>query len=649
MTTRGTEGHAGHATTSPSGASRGTPVGRFGRRLLELCLVGASASWIAALLYRIWDRGLSTPFYRDPDVQIISAIVKTVDRHGWYLHNPDLGAPFSQQFYDFPHGGETLQLAAIRVLGLATDRFGLIINAYYLLGFGILAAVTFAVLRHLDFSRAIAWAVALLYTFLPYHFAHGEGHLFRSTYFSAPLAALLMLWILSYRATFLRSPDAPLWPWRTIRSSVRWPRVWFAVLLCTVVAITETMSVAFTLTALVTACVLLAVRDRSFVQLVAGLLAAGVIAVVFAASLAPNLRHSLEHGSNEVAARRYIHEQEAYGLRISQMVLPDEHHRLRAARDLTQRTNEHSPLSSEQGQALGVLGTVGFLVMIATVLLRGVPRRSRAPVTDRSQLVRHGGLLTLILVLFATASGLAMTLDLLGFTQIRVWNRVVVLIAFWALVTLAVGFERASRWLASRTRWAAPISALVLVALVGFSVWDTTGQLAPSGESRLVGPVKAFGEALERRLPKGASLFQLPVIAFPETPDRYAMRDYDEFLPYLWSDGLRWSYGSIKGRPEADWQELVSSDDPAPALPGLAGLGFSGIVVDTAGYADGGAAVIAKLDEAIGPQTFASPGGRWRFWDLRDYARATGRSEAELRAAARRLVGPLVDELPASR
>jgi phosphoglycerol transferase len=456
-----------------------------------------------------------------------------------------------------------------------------------------------------------------------------------------------MLWVLSFRTTFLWIPDARPRTWRAIRDAVRWPRVGVAALLCVVVALTETMTVAFTLTALVTACVLLALRDRSIVQLVAGVLVAGLVAVVVAVSLSPNLLNNLDHGSNKVVARRSIGEQEIYGLRISQMVLPSAHHRLQAARDLTARTNDTAPLStSEEGQALGLLGTVGFVTMLGVLLLRGVPRRTRAPVTDRSQLVRHGGLLTLILILFGAASGFAVTLDLLGLTQIRAWNRVVILIAFFALVTLAVGLERGSRWLASRTPRAGLISALVLVAIVGFSLWDTTGQLPPRGDPPLVGPAKHFGAALERRLPTGAALFQLPVIPFPEWPSVNGMVDYDEFIPYLWSNHLRWSYGSIKGRPEADWQQKVSSDDPGPAVTGLVGLGFSGIVVDTAGYADGGVAVTTRLNEQLGPPAVTSPGGRWKFWDLRPYADANGLTSAELRTAARGLVGPLVDKLP---
>ena len=47
-------------------------------------------------------------------------------------------------------------------------------NIYYFVGFGVVAAVTFLVLRHLRFGPVISAACALGFTFLPYHFTHGR-------------------------------------------------------------------------------------------------------------------------------------------------------------------------------------------------------------------------------------------------------------------------------------------------------------------------------------------------------------------------------------------------------------------------------------------------------------------------------------------
>jgi hypothetical protein len=95
----------------------------------------------------------------------------------------------------------------------------------------------------------------------------------------------------------------------------------------------------------------------------------------------------------------------------------------------------------------------------------------------------------------------------------------------------------------------------------------------------------------------------------------------------------------MRGRPEADWQQRVDSDDPTAQLPALLGLGFDGIVVDTAGYADGGAALTDRLTETVGPPDVVSSSGRWRFWDLRGYASKRKLSAQQLHQAARGLVG----------
>jgi hypothetical protein len=619
--------------------------------VLEYAVVGGVATGLAAWLVKVWERSLSIPFYSDPDVQFISEVVKTLDRHGWYLQNPDVGAPFGQQLYDFPHAGETLQLAAIRVMSLFTDRFGLIVNAYWLLSFAALAVATYFVLRQLQFSRSVSGAVTLLYTFLPYHFAHAEGHLFRSNYFSAPLAALLVLWVLSYRATFLTGPADAVWPWRELRRHLRWRKIAAALVLCVVIGMAETMMIAFTLTAFAATCLIVALRDQSVAQALAGALTVLVIGGTFAVALLPNLWYWHEHGTNSVAGHRIIAEQEMYGLRISQMLLPTDRHRLEAARDLTARTNDRSVLATdERGQALGLIGAVGFVVAIGALLSRGLPRRTHEGVDDRGQLLRHSGLVALVLVLFGTVSGLAIFLDLVGFTQIRVWNRVVVLIAVFAMLAVAVGLEKLGTRIA---HWRHPrlLSALGLIAVVAFGLWDTTGQVTeiPTAYPQ-VDRVQAFDGALEQRLPDGAALFQLPVSAFPEVPPSAQMQDYDEFLPYLWSDQFRWSYGATKGRADADWQKRIDSNDPTPDLPGVRGLGFDGIVVDAYGYADAGAAVTERLTAALGPPDVISPvDARWRFWDLRKYQATAGLTDGKMRAAARRLVGPQISWPTTSR
>src|SRR3954447_16288005 len=121
------------------------------RRLLGECgLIGSLSLGLACWIYRIWDTSLSLPFdNRFSDTVQITTFVKTIQEHGWMGSNPDLGAPFGTQFWDFPHAGESLQLVVVKFLSLFIHDPGLLVNVYYLGGFAAVSIVMYLVLRHL--------------------------------------------------------------------------------------------------------------------------------------------------------------------------------------------------------------------------------------------------------------------------------------------------------------------------------------------------------------------------------------------------------------------------------------------------------------------------------------------------------------------
>ena len=309
-------------------------------------------------------------------------------------------------------------------------------NLYYLGGFGVLAVVTFLVLRHLRFGYLVAAIGALVYTFLPYHFVHGEGHLYRSTYYSVPLACLLLVWAQSWRSRFLVDPDPP--PGVRLRHNLR----------------------------------LQAGRrraghlrrgrrhrddDHGVRRHAARQRRAGVGHPVEGTGAAPgercdggrDLRHLrlftlptfnyyLDHGTNRQAARRLVTESELYGLKLSRLVTPQGGHRFKPLSDLGAKAQENSQVPSEGGQALGILGTAGFLGALYGALANGMRRTSRSsgsPPTRRSRrtLGRRRSLITVLAVLFGTIGGFSILMSMAGFSQVRVWDRICMIIAFFAL------------------------------------------------------------------------------------------------------------------------------------------------------------------------------------------------------------------------
>jgi phosphoglycerol transferase len=531
----------------------------------------------------------------------------------------------------------------IKALGWVLPGYAEVMNVFYLAGFGVLAAVTTLVLRHLRIPLAIALPIALAYTLLPYHLFHQEEHLTRSTYVSAPLACLLLLWSLSWRSWFLRDPSPAKGEWRR---NVRVGRVGFALAMAIVIAGTETMTTIFTATLLGASALVAAVRWRDPRQLLVSGALIAVLAVTFVGVNLPSLLYWHQEGKNPVAGHRLITEGELYGLKISRLVLPEPGHRWDAFTELGNRGQSGTFINSEGGQALGVLGTIGFFTALIGLLGHGLRRRGRrwpGPPHERTVLGDHASLLIVLAVLCGTIAGFSTLIAVAGFGQVRTWNRIVVLIAFFALVVVALALERFLRWSERRSGRRALSAGLLCLALTAFALWD-----AQPPRPRDYAAVNAsfdsddaFVRSIDVRMPDRSEIFQWPAYPFPETYPPGRIRDHDHMRGYLHDHKhMRWSYGAVKGRPRADWQQAANTRGPVAALPGMLGLGFTGYWIDTFGYDP---ATLASVREGLAKQLRVEPlvsrDGRFLFYDLRPYAERIDRSPQALRRKAGTLFG----------
>ena len=105
-------------------------------------------------------------------------------------------------------------------------------------------------------------------------------------------------------------------------------------------------------------------------------------------------------------------------------------------------------------------------------------------------------------------------------------------------------------------------------------------------------------DALEGSLPVGAGVFQLPAAVFPEGGRAEGLPDYEPFRLYIHSHRrLRFSYGMMKGRPDAPWHLETAHLPPPEMLARLRGTGFHAVVLATAAYPP---ARIAEMRAAVG-------------------------------------------------
>ena len=89
---------------------------REGAVLLAALACVAISLLVGARELGLFKTSLSVPlrYAQVDDTKFYLALIKGVIDHGWWIDNPSLGAPFGQQLYDFPQGGDDLSLLLTR-------------------------------------------------------------------------------------------------------------------------------------------------------------------------------------------------------------------------------------------------------------------------------------------------------------------------------------------------------------------------------------------------------------------------------------------------------------------------------------------------------------------------------------------------------
>jgi phosphoglycerol transferase len=647
-------------------ASAGRRLRAHGADLGGALAVAVISLIAAALVLNVSEGHLYEPwnYASEGDTKFYLLLIKGILTHGSYQVNPSLGAPFGLQLYDFPQGGDNLSLLLIRALGLFSHNPAWVLNVFFLLTFALVAVSAFAALRLLGVSVGASVVGACIFALLPYHFYRGESQVLLSAYYGVPLAALLFMRIWVAPGLFARRPataGARGWLSGTTLLTVA----------CSlIVGSTGLYYAVFAILLLLAGSALALLAGRGRAALLSGVLAAALIGLTLAANISPTLSYRAAHGANTQIKRTTI-EADQFGLRLSDLLLPVEAYRLAPLSKVNQRYIEATSTGYCEAcyENLGAVASVGFLwlglialVSIAGVFGAGIAGaafgRSRissslaARMGPRS-MYRPAALGVSLSFVLATIGGLSSLIAFFVTRNIRGWNRISLFIAFFSLLAAMLGLDAGLRRLAARlpTRAAATGGAAVACAAVlALGIADETSNFSVpkyKKDAKQWQSDATFVREIEARMPRGAAIFQLPYVPFPEgygatgtsvsAPNPNFGTTYELARgPIHASDALRWSYGAMKGRP-ADWQAPLATQPLYLSLAAAAANGFDGLWVDPHGYsAKARPLLVPILERVLGVYPLLSPAHDLQFWDLRPFAARLARTRPAAQLAALR-------------
>jgi hypothetical protein len=482
----------------------------------------------------------------------------------WVAH---LNAPLVANWNDWPITEEMISA----ITGWIGSFSGLFVAANLVLAScHVLAGVSFWLVgRELQLKREYVFLGAVAYALSHYIFVRGfVGHIVLTMYWHLPWLCIISWW------TYEREP---------MSFATRHGRI---ALIFSVIAGALNPYYAWMYIQFLGFALLKHLVNRQFRSMLSPLVLVFATLTTFALFNADTLSYKWVHGENGEAVARSLAGLETYGLKLPELFLPSSH-RLKLLSEFSQaRYYSVALIKGEMGSPyLGMAGIVGLIWLLSHglfYLLRNRPYR-----------VSPAWWQVIWVSLYSLIGGINLVLGSFGLVLFRGTNRFSIVILTLALLFLVQALSKSFPGKVAR------VLALMCIPLV---LWDQLPRQYPSeqlaADTALFESDRSFSRTLEASLPKNAMVFQLPVMAYPEVPPIAKMADYEHFRPYLHTSTLRYSYGTTKGRGDAEWQAEVAALPVSDMLTRLEQYGFESVMINRKGYEDRAEQLIKALREA---------------------------------------------------
>lgn len=296
------------------------------------------------------------------------------------------------------------------------------------------------------------------------------------------------------------------------------------------------------------------------------------------------ITYRIKNGPNLLILTRDLSSIEQYGMKIADLFLPYTHI-LKGIQNWTHKIyyDQSFLIHTEPGYSyLGLIGSVAVLYSLSQPILHLFK--------EKRQELDHYWLYLYWTIIFSLSGGINFLLsNLSGVYLFRCTNRYSIIVLMIALLL----FFRRFNYIMNK--WV--ICGIMLIALVDLPARMGKNQYLEIKER--VDSDREFVTQMEKIMPDGAMVFQLPVIDYPEYPKVNDMTDYDHFRPAFYTAKYKWSYASVKGRPDNDWQKELQAKPIAELVDGLRQKHFSAIYINKRAFIDGGKKIIEELQKNV--------------------------------------------------
>ena len=569
---------------------------KFSQKLINSLLISLPLLLLLQYLFRFSSTDFNVPMSFDGDAFHGLAAIKMMLEDGWVFRGSQLGAPFGFNTLDFP-GADGFFYILFKLLTLISKDPFFVFNTFYVCGFVLIYYSTYWGCRKFGVNKCLSIAIAIIFTIAPYHFLRNSKHLFLATYFIVPLITTVIIDL-----TYGLSKEG-------FSPPIKINKLYFLIL-----ALSGMCGIYYAFFSLILFFILSIssyIDQKRIVVLKNTAIGCTIIIISVLINLLPSLIYRYSDGTNSMVAQRSFIESEIYGLKLIQLILPIWGHTSQGFAALNHRYQDAIFITEATSSALGLLGSVGFLILLFYSLL-GLSLASEARLRVLARL-------NIFAFLFATVGGLGAAFAFFVMPDFRGLNRISIFISFFSLLAVAILLQHYLSHFFCKNRYKNYVFFVASFLLIIFAIFDqiprgVIGQNPDVAKSFYA--ERNFFRNIENSLPKNAMVFQYPYVQYPEVPPLYKEGYNEYFKPYLQTINLRWSYGAVKGRTGDVWNRAVTKMSPRELLGAISKSGFTGILVNTLACKDGCRQMLEQIAKVSGSNPLISPDGTFIFYKL---------------------------------
>lgn len=537
----------------------------------------------------------------------LSYNVKNIQDFGWWFKNPNVGAPFGADLYDYPFYFDSLFLFVFKIILCFCKSWGKAINIFYIGIFPLTSVTSYYTMRKLKINKLISFLGSLCFTFLPYRFFRGAAHFYLSCYFFIPL---MFLFLYNFQI------NTKEFKFKEFIKNKKNIYIVLFLFLISISGIYYTFFFCFFL--FISFITKIDFKNRNKLNSFYEIMYYYVI-ILFSIILVyiPGFIHKITNEKNLEAPIRFAKEADMYSLTIARLFISSKYQQMIGFHKLKSSLEDYLqylPRGEGTGvEYLGIIGIVGILYLLLILFKKNTKYNMKI------NLLKN---LNISAILLGTSSGFGLLFAIIVSPQIRAYNRISVFIAFFGILTVCILLNNFYKNI--NNNFYKKIFTIIIIIIFGFTILEQIPNNITYKDSRKTyikefNSDKKFVQNIEKTLGKEGMVYQLPYHKFPE--GGLGPQDYQLFKGYFHSKNLKWSFGGYRGRKSDMWNRDVANLQIEQLLKKISIVGFNGIYLDRSMYKNNEYINIEnKIKQITGVNPYISDDKKLIFFDLRNYS-----------------------------